>query len=53
MTDVVNRLLEEIATAPDLAELATLERAATHLIEDLTAHLSDAIREQHEFLSHH
>ena len=51
MTDI-DRLLEEIAAAQDPADLATLEREATRLIEDLTARLSDAIQERRGFLSH-
>jgi hypothetical protein len=47
MTDVV-RLLQEIAAAQDLAELAALEREA----EELTARLTDAIRERREYLNH-
>ena len=50
MTDV-DRLLQEIGAAQDFAELTTLEREATHLIEDLTARLTDAIRERREYLT--
>ena len=50
MTDVA-RLLQEIAAAQDLAELAALERDATRVIEDITARVTDAIRERHEYLT--
>ena len=50
MTDAT-RLLQEIATAQDHAALDTLERAASRLIEELTAHLADAIRERREYLA--
>ena len=46
MTDVT-RLLQEIAAAQDHDELAALEREA----EDLTARLTDAIRERREYLT--
>jgi hypothetical protein len=50
MTDVV-RLLQEIGAAQDIADLVALERDATHLIEDITARLSDAIRERRDYLN--
>jgi hypothetical protein len=46
MTDVAG-LLQEIAAAQDLVELAALEREA----EELTARLTDAIRERREYLN--
>ena len=52
MTDV-DRLFQEISAARDLADLAALERAASLLIEDITARLADAIRERHEYLDRH
>ena len=50
MTDV-DRLLQEIGAAQGFAELTTLEREATHLIEDITARLSDAFRERRDYLN--
>jgi hypothetical protein len=46
MTDVA-RLLQEIAAAQELGDLAALEREA----EELTARLTDAIRERREYLN--
>ena len=50
MTDL-DRLLQEISAAQDLAELAALEHAAARLIDELTARLANSIREQREYLS--
>ena len=47
----LERLLQEIATAQDYAELTALERAAGLLIDELIARLTDAIRERREYLS--
>jgi hypothetical protein len=50
MTDVA-RLLQEIAAAQDRAELTLLEHAATRLIDELAARLTDAIRERRDYLA--
>ena len=52
MTDI-DHLLEEIAAAQDHTELTTHEHAATRLIEELTARLTDAIQERREYLNRH
>ena len=51
MTDDLARLLQDIPAAQELAELAALERAATHFIENLTAHLTDIIAERRDYLN--
>jgi hypothetical protein len=47
----VDRLLQEIGAAQDLADLAALEHATIRLIEELAARLNDATRERREYLN--
>ena len=49
----VERLLQEIATAPSYAVLDALEHKVTLLIDELTAQLIDAINERRDYLDHH